>query len=174
VLLLDPKDERLLRTLRPLGTTDRRTASALAFAPDGTLATGNWGGIVQLWDPTSGAELGHPVLAAAAPLASISFDPSGRRCVTTGGGDGSARLWFTDTLQTEGTSLTPTSGSWGNAQFTPDGRHVIVIHNNGTGTIFPVTLAAWEQHACAVAGRNLTHEEWSRFVTGHSYAHVCP
>ena len=29
-------------------------------------------------------------------------------------------------------------------------------------------------HACAVAGRNLTREEWARSVSGHAYTRTCP
>jgi len=29
---------------------------------------------------------------------------------------------------------------------------------------WPVSLPSWKAQACVVAGRNLTHDEWSRFV----------
>jgi hypothetical protein len=29
-------------------------------------------------------------------------------------------------------------------------------------------------HACQVAQRNFTHEEWDRFVPGYAYAKTCP
>jgi WD40 repeat protein/DNA-binding SARP family transcriptional activator len=174
VQLLNPSNARLLRTLRPIGSGEQLGTIALAFAPQGTLATGSWSGVVQLWNSATGRQLGHPLLAAAAPVGSIAFDPSGRRFATTGGADGTVKLWFTTSLQQEGTSLSQTTGGWGNARFTPDGSKLIAVHDNGQGTIWPATPAAWEQHACAVAGRNLTREEWSRFVTGHSYSRVCP
>jgi len=31
-----------------------------------------------------------------------------------------------------------------------------------------------ENNACAVAGRNLTHDDWSQFITGYKYSQVCP
>ncbi len=174
VQLLDPTKGRLLRTLGPIGSGEQLGTTALAFAPQGTLATGSWSGIVQLWNPLTGRNVGHPLLAAAAPVGSIAFDPSGQRFATTGGADGTVKLWFTASLQQEGASLSQTTGGWGNAQFTPDGSALIAVHDNGRGAIWPATLAAWEQHACAVAGRNLTREEWSRFVTGHNYSKVSP
>ncbi len=57
--------------------------------------------------------------------------------------------------------------------FTPDGRYLLVVADDGTVTRWPVSLAAWEQHACAVAGRNFTREEWSRYVGNRPYANVC-
>jgi WD40 repeat protein len=173
VLIVDPRSGRLLRSLTTLGTASTSLVTSLAFAPNGTLATGSWGGIVQLWNPTSGRELGHAVLVAGAPVSTVAFDPSGRRFATTGGSDGSAKIWFTSTLQQEGANLQSDPGQWGNAVFSPDGTTLLVLYGDGKGFAWPATTRAWEQHACAVAGRNLTREEWSRFVSGYSYAKVC-
>jgi hypothetical protein len=37
-----------------------------------------------------------------------------------------------------------------------------------------VDRATWADRACALAGRNLTHAEWSRFVAGEPYRVTCP
>src|SRR5262249_25506181 len=69
-VLVDTATGAVRRTIRPgLGSM-----TAVVFAPDGTLATGTWDGIVQLWNPTTGRELGHPVLAQPSPIASLDFD----------------------------------------------------------------------------------------------------
>jgi WD40 repeat protein len=174
VSVLDPATGRVTRTLHPLGSADGFGAVSVAFAPNGTLATGSWAGLVQLWNPVSGRTLARPVLVAAAPVASISFDPSGQRFSTTGGGDGTTKIWFTATLQQAGSDLQGDPGHWGNAAFAPNGKTLLVLYDDGTGFRWPATIAAWEEHACAVAGRNPTREEWARFVTGYSYSPVCP
>jgi WD40 repeat protein len=174
VVILGSDGKHVERTLLPVGGANFAGVNALAFAANGTLATGNAAGLVQLWDPDSSGALGHPVLVAAAPVASIAFDRAGARFVTAGGADGTIKLWSTATLQQVGTSLSSVTGSWGNAAFTPDDRTLIAVFDNGQGVEWPATLAAWERHACAVAGRNLTREEWSRFVTGYAYTRVCP
>ena len=51
---------------------------------------------------------------------------------------------------------------------------VAAVDANGQGSLWPINLAALENHACAVAGRNLTHDEWSQFITGYKYSQVCP
>jgi WD40 repeat protein len=173
-LVIDPTSGHVTRTLHPLGSAHHEPVTSLAFAPDGTLATGSWAGIVQLWNAATGRSVGSPVLVAAAPVASISFDPSGKVFATTGGSDGTAKLWFTDTLQQEGSNLAGEPGAWGNAAFSRDGKNLIVTYDDGKAFEWPVTLGAWEQHACAVAGRNFTREEWARFITGHQYEAVCP
>jgi len=167
--VVNPTNGRVERTLRPLDGF----SESLAFAPDGTLATGGWSGIVQLWNPSTGKHLGHPVLALPAPVATISFDPSGAEFVT-GGGPAFTKLWDTKTLQQLGAAFPGSPGQWGNAQFTRDGSKLVTLYKDGHGTVWPGTLDAWKAHACRVAGRNLTKEEWSRYVTGRSYARTCP
>jgi DNA-binding SARP family transcriptional activator/WD40 repeat protein len=172
-LILDATSGRVRRTLHPVGSADQQPIISVAFAPDGTLATGSWAGIVQLWNTSSGQAIDHPLLVAAGPVASIAFDPAGERFATTGD-DGSAKLWFTNTLQQEGSTFQGQTGAWGHTAFSPNGSNLIVIYDDGKGFAWPVTPSAWKQHACAIAGRNLTREEWARFVTGHDYEPVCP
>lgn len=178
VSIRDSRTGRVDRVLRVLGAKRRPggdfTYLTAAFAPDGTLATGIWAGIVQLWDPRSGAELGHPTLVTAAPVAALSFAPDGKTFATTGGSDGVTKLWTTETQQQFGASLPGSAGQWGTAAYTRDGNNVIAVYGDGRGFVWPASTAAWKRHACAVAGRNFTREEWSRYVGGRAYAGVCP
>jgi WD40 repeat protein len=169
VRVLDARSIRLERTLHPIGAPN----VSLAFAPDNTLETGSWAGIVQHWDVSTGKQLGHPVLAMPSPVSTISFDPSGEEFATAGGSDGFVKLWDTRTLQQLGSTFPGDPGKWASAAFTPDGGQLVTLYETGRGTVWPATVGAWEQHACNVAGRNFTHEEWSRYVTGRSYSKVC-
>lgn len=173
VLILDSSNGRQIRTIHPLQGDNGGTLS-LAFAPNGTLATGTYAGVVQLWNPSTGAPISHPALVAAAPVASIAFDRAGGRFATAGGPEGGLKLWFTSSLQQDGATLDPEQGTSGNGQFTPNGQLLLAVNANGHGSLWPVNPAALANHACAVAGRNLTHEEWSRFITGYRYSQVCP
>ncbi len=40
--------------------------------------------------------------------------------------------------------------------------------------LYRVSPAAWEQQACAVAGRNFTQAEWNRYLPDRPYSKVCP
>jgi WD40 repeat protein len=113
------------------------------------------------------------VLVTPAPVASLSFNPSGDIFATTGGSDGTAKLWRTETRQQLGTGFEPDPGQWGTAAFTPDGRYLVVLYDDGSGFLWPTALDAWEEHACKVAGRNLTREEWRRFVGSRPYRSIC-
>ena len=161
---------------RPVGTLRLEGGGGVsaAFAPDGTIATGDDAGIIQLWNPANGRELGKPTLVASAPVASIQFDPTGETFATAGGSDGFAKLWTTRTLRPLGNAFTGPQGPWGNAEFTPDGSRLVTIWEDGTGTVWPTSVAAWEEHACAVAGRNFTKSEWRQYVGGTAYRTTCP
>jgi hypothetical protein len=83
------------------------------------------------------------------------------------------KLWDTHTLQQLGAAFPGEPGQWANAQFTPDGSQLVTLYSNGRGAVWPGSVEAWEAQACRVAGRNLTREEWRRFVPGRSYSKVC-
>jgi DNA-binding beta-propeller fold protein YncE len=166
-------DSRTGRPGKILHLEAKSSPQTLAFAPSGELASGDWNGIVNLWNPKTGEVIGHRALVAAAPVASLSFNPAGTTFATAGGSDGLAKLWSTATEQQFGSTFPGDPGQWGNAQYTPDGSRLLVVYQDGKGFVWPTSSGAWERHACAVAGRNLTREEWQRYVPHHSYARVC-
>jgi WD40 repeat protein len=170
-LVFDAGTIRVRRTLRPIGGQD---TGSLAFAPDGTLATATVDGIVQLWNPINGNQLAGPVSAAAGPVSTIAFDPEGQRFATTGTRDGVVKLWSTSTLQQEGGALDTDHRTASAAMFGPRGDSLIAVDNDGDGVTWPTSVTAWTRRACTVAGRNLTHAEWSRFAGEHAYPTVCP
>ena len=88
VLIVDPRNGRVERTIRPVGDPN----VALGFTPDGALGTGSWAGIVQHWDPSTGRQRGHQVLTHASPVASLSFAPDGATFASAGGSDGVVKL----------------------------------------------------------------------------------
>jgi WD40 repeat protein len=172
VRIVDLSSGRIDRTIGKAGG-ETTGVVALAFAPNGTLATGTWAGVVQLWNPRTGADLARPTEVAAAPVASIAFARDGRTLATTGGSDGLAKIWSATTLQNFAATSPGDPGHWGRAAYTPNGRDLIVVYDDGTGFLWPSRLDAWERHACAVAGRNFTRAEWARLVPGRGYHRVC-
>jgi WD40 repeat protein len=169
VLVVDTATGQTERTIKP-----QTGAITVAFAPDGTLASGSWPGIVDLWNPKTGRKIGHDLLVAPAPVASLAFAPDGQTFATSGGSSGHTKIWVTSTQQQLGTDLPGGDGFWGNAAYTPDGRYLLSVYGDGSAERWPVSVSAWEDHACAVAGRNATTEEWRRFVGGRSYSKICP
>lgn len=174
VAIYDAATGRLQREVRVAnGEKSSVEGIAASFAPDGTLATGNAAGIVQLWNAKNGSQIGHPTLVAAAPVSSIDFNRTSDTFATTSTSDGVLKLWTTATQRQFGATFPGSPGNAGNAAFTPNGSELVVIYQDGTGSEWPATVEAWEKHACEVAGRNFTHEEWSRFVSGRPFSRVC-
>ena len=169
VLILDAANGQVRRALHP-----DDAITSLAFAPDGTLATGTHTGKVLFWSPSSGDQTATPVSVASGAVTNIAFDSTGQRFVTTGDGEGTVKLWSTSTLQQEGTALNTDPAATSTTAFGPGGRRLLVIDDRGNGFTWPMSLTTWERRACAVAARNLTRQEWARSVTGHAYAKVCP
>jgi len=172
VLVVDAHTGQTDRTIRP--QTGPISVTTVAFSPDGTLASGSWAGIVNLWDPKTGKGLGHPTLVAQAPVSAIAFAHDGKMFATSGGSSGHTKVWVTSTLQQLGDDFPGGEGSWGNIAYTPNGRYLFSAYADGSAYRWPVTVGAWADQACRVAGRNFTREEWRRFVAGRSYERVCP
>ena len=170
VRLFDPTSGQVQRTLSDPGDA----SISLAFGPQGALAAGTLGGTVEMWDASSGKRLAPVLLADSVPITSLTFDPAGRRFATAGYGDGTVKVWFTAGMQQEGPRLAADPGSTAAAAFAADGRGLLLVDDRGGAFLWPMSPAAWEQRACALAGRNLTHAEWAQFVGGPSYARVCP
>jgi DNA-binding SARP family transcriptional activator/WD40 repeat protein len=170
-LVIDATTAQTQRTLHPIGG---EPTGSLAFAPDGTLATGTLSGIVQLWNPITGAHVGSPLPVTAGPVSSIAFDPAGQRFAVTASQDGAVKLFATSTLQQEGATLNTDQRAASTATFEPRSNSLLVVNDHGNGFTWPMSPTAWAQRACAVAGRNLTPGEWSRYLPGRGYAPVCP
>jgi WD40 repeat protein len=171
VRIIDAATAQARPTPHPI---DGQSTTSLAFSPEGTLATGSLTGIVQLWDPISGAQAADPLPVSAGPVSSIAFDSTGRRFATTASQDGTVKLFATSTLQQEGTTLNTGQGAASTAAFGLHGNSLLVVDDDGHAYIWPVSLSAWQQRACTIAGSNLTRQEWDRLVPGQSYRRICP
>jgi dipeptidyl aminopeptidase/acylaminoacyl peptidase len=50
---------------------------------------------------------------------------------------------------------------------------LVVLGGDGGGRRYPLDPAAWTARACEVAGRDLTREEWARYVPDRAYRATC-
>ena len=149
----------------------------VAFSPDGTkLASTDWNGSLDFWNPKTGESLGKISDPDLAVGASVSWSPDGRTIALTDWSN-TLRLFDVATRTEIGSPFQllvgqPTADPY--AAYTPDGKNVIVSDIYGQTWVAPVTLPAWEAEACRVAGRNLTRAEWNEFLPGRPYRRFCP
>jgi WD40 repeat protein/DNA-binding SARP family transcriptional activator len=161
------------RKVDELASPSTIAAYAVSFSPDGKLvAVGDSSGRLVFWNPRSGHQVGEPIVTPGADVDSVAFDPRGRTLVTSNG-DGKLRLWDVPTRTLIGSAL-PGSTGGGKVSFFPNGKRVLAVFPDGTGIVWNVDPGGWKARACSVAGRNLTHAEWTSFLGRRAYRKVCP
>ena len=151
--------------------------TSLAFSPDGKmLASGSDDTTVNLWNvsrPLSPAQLN--VLAGKGSLVkSVIFSPDGK---TLAVGDWSRiTLWdVTDPrlpIQPNATLSGHTAHIWSVA-FSPDGKLLASGGEDKTIILWDVVPESWQMKLCASVRRNLTQEEWKRFMGDIPYRKTC-
>jgi WD40 repeat protein len=161
-------------TLRRRTTlSDGDTVISLDFTPDGRqVIGGSIRGWTRLWSidaaqPTTPMFGGHTreVIGAA-------VSPDGRT-LATGAADGTIRLVDLQTEQPVGAPLSGPPVGPVVPQFSPDGAFLFAISATGRSYRWDVRPSSWARHACAVAGRKLTHAEWADVLPGREYAPAC-
>jgi DNA-binding SARP family transcriptional activator/WD40 repeat protein len=168
IMIVDPWTGTLVQAF-----TASAGSTALAFAPDGTLADGTQAGTVEWWNPRTGKQIRPALVAATTAVESIAFDRTGQRLATAGLGQGAVTLWLASTLQQQRAALETDPGTTSNVAFERSGGGLLAMDSDGNALTWPTSLTAWEQHACAVAGRSITRAEWSQLNTGRPYSSVC-
>ncbi|MGP3978200.1 nSTAND1 domain-containing NTPase [Streptomyces sp. 8N114] len=179
-------DGRLLASTHNTGTilwnvAERTRAATLrrhkswvtdaAFSPDGrTLATSGRDERVILWD-VADREPKATLTGSTGPAMDVAFSPDGRT-LATAGAHSAVTLWDIDDREILAT-LSGHTQLVTALDFSPDGRTLATASNDTTARLWDTDPQRVTAQLCAALDRNLTHEEWRRFLPDSPYHHTC-
>ena len=147
----------------------------VTFSPDGTmLAAGGLQGEVAVFDVASGDLLHTADRTHNEMIAQVEWLPDSRTVVTTGM-DGMVSLYDAHQGLVRAAmpaSADPTEGYTWLTSFSA--TEIAARTATEPGRSYPLDPDQWLEHACQVAGRNLTRDEWASYLGDLPYQQTCP
>jgi len=138
-------------------------AYLIALDPSsGTLAAAAPDGSVWIIDPATGRS---ETLPTQEPISNIDLGRDGELLVLTGP-DGTVRLWDIQRSESAGVAWSGTGSSTALTSWFDADANSIWVATSGSVVNLPLDPALWIERACDVIGRNLTQDEWDRYVPG--------
>jgi hypothetical protein len=146
-------------------------AIGMDLSPDGRTLAVSRNGSVELVDTKTLRRRGGGIPATHAPIAWLAFSRDGHHVVVN---DDAANVRLVDVSAHRAIGPLWTGLTGAGAVFDHTGRHV-GTSTTTSGALLDVGTREWRRDACALAGRNLTVEEWHRYLPGEGpRRRTCP
>ena len=145
---------------------------SLAFTPDGKSLV--VGARMILFDVKTRTQSGRPLIEKIDDSDSIAFSPDDTLMAAAGSGRSLIVIDW-PTRQPLGGSLFPPSPHEviSGVAFSPDGTVLAASERRQMLWLLDGSVEQWIARACRVANRNLTREEWARYVPDQPYRETC-
>lgn len=138
------------------------------------VATGSYDGTICLWDVRTHQRSGAPLVSNRAGVCCLAVSKDGL-LLASGTTDHAITLWSVGERRSIGQPLRAHREWVSSLAFTPDGLHLLSAGNDGGVMIWSVNMEDWFSLARKLVKRNLTVEEWDRFIGPNSpYTPVFP
>jgi WD40 repeat protein len=141
------------------------------FSPDGrSIATASLDGSVATWDIATGKPKLR--LVHEGPASGAAYSADGSWLVTWGAWEKTARIWEVATgIEVARVAHDATVTT---AEFSPDGRWLLTASEDHSVRVWKWRAQDVVAEICARVTRNLTPDEWRRFVGEEAYRPTCP
>jgi hypothetical protein len=113
-------------------------------------------------------------------VAHATWSPDGER-ILTASWDGTARVWDVAMALDTGGSEAQLAVLYGHtdavlrAAWNATGTRIVTASVDGTARIYDyVLMGDWPEAACQWVVRNMSAEEWERYVSAEPYRETCP
>jgi WD40 repeat protein len=163
---------------------DEYGAMSVAFSRDGKiLAAGLGDGRILLWDVKTRKQIGQPLKGHRFEATNLAFSAD-NSTLASAGRDGQIILWDVASRQPIGRDIAGNKIAIGSLALSPDGRRLAAVTcAEGANAfeckrfeirVWDISAESWIARACGIANRNLTKEEWSRYLGNEPYRETCP
>jgi WD40 repeat protein len=155
-----------------LGSTD--FVVALAFSPDGRMLVGGGKfGLLHLIDTDSWEPNRAP--ASVHDDAVLQVEWLDDVTVVSSGIDATVRLYDTERgLARARPMRAATDPGIGSTWFVPDpAEEIVALSGDRPGRTYPLAPSVWLGEACAIVGRDLSAEEWARYLPDRDRGPTC-
>ena len=148
-------------------------ARSVAFSPDGRLLfVGRFNGSGRFYSTDDWRPAGPAMKGQAQRILSARFTPDGR-VLATSSADGTVQLWDVAARRSIGAPLMVEPEAYVATAMSRDGRYVYALPTGRDGVRLAVSAQDWKRQACAMAGREISRQEWADALPGRDYRALC-
>ncbi|MCP4344862.1 MAG: hypothetical protein GY795_04970 [Desulfobacterales bacterium] len=174
---------------QPIGkplTGHKHDVFSVSFSPDGkTLASGSKDKTIILWDVKTQMSIAPPFKSHTFFVRSVVFSPDGKTLISGSDGsffdmdkkknhDNTIILWDVKTRLPIGQSLKGHEYPVLTLAVSPDGKVLASGSSDNTVKLWDISLESWKKRACQIANRNMTVDEWKKYMKDEPYRKICP